>query len=276
MPAPVPGVTDPVTACESCLQDVRARYAGSDVWPSLVNVIDRLLSRRLELADAYAELHRDLPDWRSLDMLFDAVLVAAAFYNRDKINEAHRARDELEKTNAVIASLGHKLAEQLRRREELCNTSGLSTGEHHHIVDLIEEASESNPLFKGYLWEGLDALRYRFDYKYWPSPASCIEVLANDAERATVEAVDALTVAATASRRRSGTADFFKALIEAIAQRSTKRGGFVPEDYLPTDQTLASLGSCALNLQPDQIVAAQQVKSIRQRLRNKAAGQADA
>ncbi len=96
-------------------------------------------------------------------------------------------------------------------------------------------------------------------------------MLAIDAEQASVEALDPLTQAATDSPHRARVADFFKALIEAIALRTTKRGCFLPEGYLPSDRSLASLASCALDLAPDQIVGASQVKAIRQRLRNKAA-----
>lgn len=240
----------------------------------MVTIIDRLLARRLELVDAYSELHRALPDRRALDALFDAVLVTAAFYSPERINDARDARAELERTNAEIASLSHKLAIQLHRRTELCNRTAFSTSAHIHVVDIVEEASASNPLFKTWLWEDLDTLRYRFDLKYWPSLARCVEVIAEDAQRATVCAVDSLTRAATASPQRGRVADFYKALFDAIGKRSTKRGCFLPDDYLPSDQTLASLGSCALDLSPDELVDAMQLKSIRQRLRKKAAEQA--
>ncbi len=146
-------------ACESCLKGIRAQYVESDIWPSVVNVIDRLLSRPLELVDVYAELHRQLPDAQALDMLFDAVLMTAAFYNQDKINEARDARDQLKKTNADIARVAHQLVGLLHRRDDLCNTSAFYTGERHSIVDLIEEASESNPLFKAHLQERLETLQ---------------------------------------------------------------------------------------------------------------------
>ncbi len=274
MQDPTAGAADPVAACENVLLAVRARYVDASVWPSLVNVIDRLLARRLELVDAYGELRQALPDWRALDMLFDAVLVAAAFHSPEKINEGRDARADIKATNAAISNLGRQLAEQLRRRSELCNTTAFSTSAHHHVVDVIEEASASNPLFKMYLREDLDALRYRFDLKYWPSLANCVEVVAEDAQRASVCAVDSLTTAATAGPHRGRVADYFKALFTAIRERSTKRGHLLPDGYLPSDRTLASLGSCALDLLPDELVDAQQVKSIRQRLRGREADQA--
>lgn len=270
---PTAGIADPVAACENVLHAVRARYVDSNVWPSLVTIIDRLLARRLELVDAYGELRQALPDWRALDMLFDAVMVTAAFHNPERINGTRQVRAELEATNGLIANLGHQLTEQLRRRSELCERSAFSTSAHSHVVDVIEEASGSNSLFKGYLREHLDELRYRFDFKYWPSLASCVAVIAEDAHRATVHAVDSLTEASTASPHRGRVPDFFKALFQAIGDRSTKRGCFLPDGYLPSDRTLASLGSCALALPADELVDATQVKSIRQRLRRRAAKQ---
>ena len=102
-------------------------------------------------------------------------------------------------------------------------------------MDVLEEASESNPLFKTYLQDNLGALRYRFDLKYWPSLADCVEVIAVDAQRATVCAFDSLAQASTAGPHRGRVPDFFKALFEALGQRTTKRGCFLPDGYLPSD-----------------------------------------
>lgn len=268
-PDPINGATDATTACESVLAGTRKRYADAGVWHSLVKIIDRLLSRRLELMEAYEELYRAMPDWRALDHFFDAVLVSAAFHSPNKLNDARDARADLEATNTEIAKLGHLLAEQLQHREKLINTSSFSTAAHYHVIDLVEEASSSNALFSANLKEELDALRYRFDMKYWPSLASCVEALATDAERSTVYANNALTKVSTTGPHRAREADFFKALLHAIEERSTRRGCFVPDGYRPSDQALASLGNCALDLPPDKLIDGTQVKSLRQRLRAK-------
>jgi hypothetical protein len=256
-------------ACESVLAAVRKRYADADVWRSLVKIIDRLLSRRMELTDAYEELYRAMPDWRALDHFFDAVLVTAAFHNPDEINDARDARTDLEATNAEIAKLGRQIAEQLRHRDKLNNTSSFSTSTCYHVLDLVEEASSSNALFTTYLKEDLAALRYQFDLKYWPSLASCMEALAADAEHATVYANNPLTKVSTNGPHRGREADFFKALLHAIEERSTRRGCFVPDGYRPSDQALATLGNCALDLPPEKLIDGTQVKSLRQRLRAK-------
>lgn len=275
-PDPTFGATDATAACENVLSAVRKRYADADVWPSVVRIIDRLLSRRLELKDAYEELYQAMPDWRALDHFFDAVLVSAAFYNPDEINEARDARADLEATNAEIAKLAHRLAAQLRHRDELRNTSSFSTTAHYHVMDVVEEASESNGLYRVYLKEELDRLASRFDLKYWPSLAAWMEVLADDADRATVYPTDELTKVSTATPHRGRESDFFKALLVAIKERSTLRGCFVPDDYLPSDQMLATLGNCALDLPPEKLFDGTQLKSLRQRLRAKAAGRSEA
>lgn len=266
---PINGATDATNACENVLASMRKRYTDARVWHSLVKIIDRLLSRRLELTDAYEELYGALKDWRALDQFFDAVIVSAAFHSPAKINEARDARADLQITNAEIAKLGHLLAEQLQHRDKLMNTSSFSAAAHHHVIDLVDEASSSNPLYGAYIKEELDALRYRFDMKYWPSLASCVYALAADAERSTVYANNALTKVSTTGPHRAREADFFKALLHAIDDRSTRRGCFVPDGYRPSDQALATLGNCALDLPPEKFMDGIQVKSLRQRLRAK-------
>ena len=58
-------------------------------------------------------------------------------------------------------------------------------------------------------------------------------------------------------------------LLHAIEERATRRGCFVPDGYRPSDQALATLGNCALDLPPEKLIDGTQVKSLRQRLRAK-------
>ncbi len=83
---------------------------------------------------------------------------------------------------------------------------------------------------------------------------------------------NALTEVSTTGPHRAREADFFKALLLAIDERSTRRGCFVPDGYRPSDKSLATLGNCALNLPPEKFFDGMQVKSLRQRLRAKGTG----
>lgn len=88
-----------------------------------------------------------------------------------------------------------------------------------------------------------------------------------DAESAVMSATDPLTAAATAAVRPSR-ADFFKALFAAIDENSAGNYGQLPRGFKLTDRALASLGNCALNLGPDDLVDDAYIKRFRQRERN--------
>lgn len=254
---------NPERAIHEALQSVRDSYVENQVWPTAVKVMDHLLARHVELVDAYAELHLTLPSPASIAMLLDAVVMTAAIWNPGKIDQARAARAELEKTNHRIAEVAHELAELLRQRSALHNTSAFTSSTHFHVVDVIESAAGTNGLYQAYLQEPLLALASRYDLKYWPSLASVVEVIAADAEASRAQASDRLTQAATAGPRRASKADFFKALFVAIKERRSH----IPDGYRPSDATLASLASCALDLQPDALLDAAYVKNVRQRLR---------
>ncbi len=132
---------------------------------------------------------------------------------------------------------------------------------------MIEAAAKSNYLFTSYVQERLDALHGQFDLKYWPSLSDFLQELASDAEDAVIEATDPLTAAATMASRPSR-ADFIKALLAAIDENRGRNHGQLPNDFKVTDNTLATLASCVLDLGADDLVDGPYVKRLRQRERD--------
>ena len=106
----------------------------------------------------------------------------------------------------------------------------------------------------------LAGLRIRHDLKYWPTPSDIVRKLAADAETASPKASNALTEAGTSGMRAS-LADFYKVLIAAIGEQSTRNHGGLPRDFRASDHALASLANCALDLDPDILVDDQYVKA---------------
>lgn len=154
----------------------------------------------------------------------------------------------------------------LERRSDLHNTSGFSSDTHYHVCDVLEAASQHNYLFTSYIQDRLNALRGQFDLKYWPSLSEFVQVLALDAKTANMTASDPLTAAATAAARPSK-ADFFKALFAAIEENAAENYGQLPSGFKLSDRTLASLGNCALDLGPNDLVDDAYIKRFRQRER---------
>jgi hypothetical protein len=264
-----PITPDPTTVCEALLLTKKQRYLDKHILPSEREIIDRLIARRLELPDAYRELHDKLaqhPD--ALDTMLGTLLNTAAFWNPQRIAEIRSQRTQLRDINGKIGSLAAELSELLEERTQLHETSGFLSETHGHIGRVIEGAARDNPMFDDYLAMPLRQLRGQFDSKYWPTIEACIAELARDAYGASPEASDPLTAAATAGLRGSLT-DYFEALAAGIEENDTNSCGPIPAGLVLSDNTLASLVNCALDLDPDTMVDAAYVKGLRQRRRTR-------
>lgn len=260
--------TNPQQFCENLLIEGTRYNNEHRILPSENAVADRLLTRGVELNEAYEELHGKLHAHPpALQVFFGLVLSTAAFWNPEKIQEARAGRGDLANVNRQIAKKAAELAVLLEQRSDLHDTSGFSSDTHYHVCRVIEAASQQNYLFKSYVQERLCALLGQFDLKYWPSLGEFLQELASDAENAVMEATDPLTAAATAATRPSR-ADFFKALFASIEENSAENYGQLPRGFKLTDRTLASLANCALDLDPNDLVDDAYMKRLRQRERN--------
>jgi hypothetical protein len=149
------------------------------------------------------------------------------------------------------------LAQLLARRDEIKETSGFSCETFYHALDAVELAadSEGNHLFEWHVKEGLDALKDQYDMKYWPPLSAVIEAIGENARNAEVYARDPATASATESRR-SGLSDFLKAFFARMKDNSVNAHGFIPNNFSVSDNTLASLVNCALDLDADKLIGA--------------------
>jgi hypothetical protein len=261
---------EPIEACEDILLDEK-RYNGEhEILPSENAIIDRLLNRRLELADAYDELHQKLSGRpHALKTLLGLVLSVAAFWGPEQIAEARSERTRLKEVNRRIADKAAELAALVQERSELHNKSGFWTNTHYHVAKVVEGAATGNYLFRSFLRDPLHRLRGQFDLKYWPGIEDFLNELARNAREADLEAADPVTAAATTGVRNC-LADFFEALFASIEENSTGSCGFIPTGLKLTDNTLATLANCALDLAPDDMVDGAYVKRWRQRKRERA------
>ena len=255
--------------CETLLRAEQHYNIEHSILPSENTVAGRLLSRGLELADAYDELHSKLHSHPgALQAFLGVVLSTTAFWSPEKIAAARAARGALAGVNRQIARKAAELASLLDQRSNLHETTGFSSATHYHVVDVIEAAADGrNYRFLSHVKERLDPLRSQFDLKYWPTPSEFVQELGSNADAAGTEASDPLTAAATAAVRPS-LADFFKALLAAIEENGARQHGQLPFDFRPSDGTLASLANCALDLGPEELVDGPYVKRLRQRERD--------
>ncbi|WP_043879230.1 hypothetical protein [Azorhizobium caulinodans] len=263
------GTITPSQICERLLQKGKAYNIEHNILPSVNAVADRLLARGTELTDAYVELHEKLGSHPSaLEVFLDQLLSTAAFWNRERTREARSDRERLQIINAEIAKISASLYSLIEERNDLHNRSSFRSDTYYHPLDLIEKAAAKNYLYHCHIRDSLATLRGRYDLKYWPSIGDCLLVLSRDAATSKVSASDPLTEAATQGKRGS-LADFFKTLFVTIEQNKRRNAGFLPDDFRLTDASLASLVTCALDLDPDEVVDSAYVKRLRQRERER-------
>lgn len=247
---------------EDRLQEHLRYNEANRVLPSESAVARRLLDRGAELAEVYNEIHNNLRDPISKNVLLSRFLSVGAFWSLERIAQDRMDREALVALNKEIAKRSYALADLLRQRDQLHNHSDFHSGTHYDIVEVIDEASEGNGRYAYYLKEPLAHLSGRFDMKYWPMLDSLVQVIGDDAERAKVKASDPLTDSATRSKRPS-TADFTRALDAAIQDSRGSYSGGLPKDFMLSDQGLATLVNVLLDLPVDTMVDAVHVKNSR-------------
>ena len=252
-------------ACEAILEHERRYNIEHGILVSEIRVIDHLLARGLELQDAYKELHQKLSAYpNALWRFLRRVLSCAAHWSQSRVLQERQAAHELKVLNASIAKAAVELASLLERRAHVRNGSAFSDNTLYHPIELIKEAARGHHLFEHWVARPLEDLSCSFDLKYWPGLDDLLRALARDAARAEVVPTDPLTAASTMSARPSR-ADVFRALFADLEDEGRGCEPSWPEDFRPTDATVAALMNCALDLGPDEMVGAEYVKGLRQR-----------
>lgn len=253
--------------CETILRDKKASNIQAQILPSENIVIDRLLECRGGLRDAYNELYSKLSkDFRALRAILELFVEVTSMHNPEEVKRSRDAEKQLNVVNRQIYSKATELAELLKSRSELINTSGFTTDTHYHICDVICETSLNNPYFTSYLQDKLKQLQGQFDLRYWPRLDAMMKVIAEDARKAVPVAIDSITDAATLGGRAS-LVDYFRALFEAIECNRQREYGFLPNDFKLTDSTIATLANCALAREPEEMIDGLYVKNFRSRER---------
>jgi hypothetical protein len=239
-------------------------------------VIERLLKRSLEMRYVYAELLKKLSvpsvggilPWQ---VVLDAVLSVAAQWDPMRTATAREGARKLKQINSEIAQAAATLATLVEKRADLGYQHGLYPGDDFDVVELIElgaafSDTRRGALFASHVGSELHALRSRFDEKYWPTSDEVIGAIALVAIRSQITASNHITAAVLESRQDS-TADFFRALLAYL--ENLARSGLMPRRFQLSDSALATIGTCALDLDPGAI-AAENVNTLRQRLRRRA------
>jgi len=262
-----------IEACENILREDFKYNEEHGIWRSINRIIEGLLGRSTELADVYVELHGALAEQpRALKSFFDVFTTAVYSWNPGKIKEAREDRDKLTELNVRIAKVSELLSELLSQRTQVKEVSSFSSDTYYHVMDVVEEASEDNGLFRSHVKGKLEKLTYQYDLKYWPSISKVVAQIGINAANAVTVADDSAASAATEARR-PGLADFLKAFEAELDRNRVENIGFIPDDFFLTDSSMASLVNCGLGLGVEELIEASFVKRYRQRERDRDRGQ---
>lgn len=269
----VKGRATAIDVCESILREDFKYNEENGTWRSINRIIESLLGRTTELADVYVELHATLAEQpRALSSFFDVFTTTVYSWNPGKIKEAREDREMLTELNVRIAKVSELLSELLSRRTEVKEMSSFSSDTYYHIMDVVEEASEDNGLFRSHVKGKLEKLTYQYDLKYWPSITKVVAQIGINAANAVTVADDSAASAATEARR-PGLADFLKAFEAELDRNRVENIGFIPNDFSLTGSSMASLVNCGLGLGVEELIEASFVKRYRQRERDRDRGQ---
>lgn len=265
----VKGRANAIDVCENILREDFKYNEEHGTWRSINRIIEGLLGRTTELADVYIELHAALAEHpRALESFFDVFTATVYSWNPGKIKEAREDRERLTELNVRIAKVSELLSELLSRRTEVKEMSSFSSDTYYHIMDVVEDASEGNGLFRSHLKKKLDGLAYQYDLKYWPSITKVVAQIGINAANAVTIADDSAADAATEARR-PGLADFLKAFEEELNKNRVRNIAFIPNDFSLTDSSMASLVNCGLGLEVEELIESTFVKRYRQRERER-------
>lgn len=234
------------------------------IAPSETKIATRLLKRSGELTEVQMQFHSQFPVEPAFTQAVESVLATFAYQSPKHLQKARQDKRRLSELNGEIAKHAERLAKLLERREQLEATSDFTGNSHSCICDVMEGAGRTNGHFRSYLSERLLHLRGQFDSKYWPPLSAFVNELARNAAEADVVPTSPLTEVATAKSRPSK-ADVVRALSLVLSSRNY--GPFSPAFRL-SDQAVASLINCALDLPASELVDASYIKGIRQRDRS--------
>lgn len=265
----VKGRSAAIEACENILREDFKYNEEHGIWRSINRIIEGLLGRSTELADVYVELHAALAEQpRALRSFFDVFTIAVYSWNPGKTKKAREDRDKLTGLNVRIAKVSELLSELLSQRTQVKEVSSFNSDTYYHIMDVVEDASEDNGLFRSHLKKKLDSLTYQYDLKYWPSISKVAAQIGIDAANAVTVADDSAANAATEARR-PGLADFLKAFEAELDRNRVENIGFIPDDFSLSDSSMASLVNCGLELGVEELIESTFVKRYRQRERDR-------
>ena len=252
---------------EALLRETRAYNVENKISSSENKVIDRLLERSLEMQFVYNELAGKLSEYQQRN-LWDALLGAATFWNPEASKKLREQKKKVFKLNQDIAKYANNLATMIKSRRDLCETSGIIAYEDYHFLHWVNRAARSNHYYQGHVKTDLDSLRGRFDLKYWPDNHEVIAAIGEFAQEGEIYEGDSWTEELLSSPKHS-MADYLRVILKAIEDRKVQGPptDLLPEGFRLSDNALATLINCTLDIAPENLLSSEGIKRSRQNIK---------
>jgi len=252
---------------ESILTEKKQYNKERQILNSENDVIDRLFKRPVEMKPVYDELAGKLSKHQQ-ETFWDAILAAAVHWNPESSKKLRDDRRALINLNKKIEKYASKLAECIRERKDISEISGLSSYEDYHVIHWVDRAAENNYMYQNYVQKELHVLRGRFDLKYWPNTHEVIDAIASFAVESEVYVTDDWTEELLSSPKCS-MMNYLSVVLIAIEDRKKMEPNpyRLSCNFRVTDNSLATHINCTLDLEPDDMISAEYVKSTRQNIR---------
>ena len=256
---------DPTAQVELFLTEEKRCNEEEEILPSENRVIDRLLASSYDMRSVYEELvQMEADEWQRVVC---GIVTIAAFWNPDEMKKTRDAKRTLLDLNEEITSSAFRLAELLEQRTEVAEQSSFDAHDDDHILDWLERAGEQNPLYGKFIKKKIGEIKASYDLKYWPKQGDVIRAIALFSKTAEVTQLDSASEAGISSRKRSIN-DFYRALFVEFDELRNQEPSNYSVDVQLSDNALAEIGNCALDLESDDLVEPTNIKDLRMRLRN--------
>ena len=262
--------SEAIILCEKALDNIFAENAEMNILAKSNDIITRMLNQRVLLAEVYEEICEKLGEsLGTIQAFFEICLRTARLYNQSEVSNSKAEYKSLQTINSEIAKEADKLKALLAEREQLENSSGHSCGAHYHIADLVCAAAKTNGKdhFLNKAEIVLEDLADVCEFKYWPTLEEIIGEIGKNAAAVKTYTRDKNLRAETVGQRYSKTL-FWKALHNEIDEGKKAYINRIPPSFNMTNQALATLTNCLLELREDEWATAATVNSFKGNLRN--------
>jgi hypothetical protein len=257
----------PISFCEEFTKQELFDLKENEIWNSWHPVMERLLSRSVEMKPVYFEIFDKLGcslDFCSpeLRLTLEAIWASGKLFNQDTISHKRKVQKELSQLHMDIPRLTSELSKALIRQRELQNTEDFRLGKYISLVGLISLAGKSNGHYSGWIDEELKKLDDEYDGKYWPEPEDLITAI-GDFESSRDFPTQGYLPEEVMSGRKSIIKDFVLGLDSDIY-----RCREIPISFSFSNASMASIANVVLDLQADTLATAEAVRVIRNRSKN--------